>query len=187
MTPDPNFTAFALGAGPGPYDLPESRIVSELTDGDWAADGIGFASVAAPAPANVPVAPGHGFAIDGAGVPLEQGDSAFGTVAWRTLICSDRTPSSGMVLGVAEFGPGGTLEAHRHGPAEIYFGLTGAGLVTIERVDHAIGPGVAVFIPAEAEHRTVAGPDGLTFAYTFPTSRFGDIDYRFTGRGIDRD
>jgi quercetin dioxygenase-like cupin family protein len=162
MTPDPTLLAFDLAA-------------------DGRDDGTG--APAPPAAANVPDAPGAGFAIEAAGVPLEGGDDpAFGTVRWRTLVCGDRTPSSGVVLGVAEFGPGDTLEPHRHGPAEVYFGLAGDGVVTIGGVAHEIRPGVAVYIPAGAEHGAVAGPSGLSFAYTFPTARFADVDYRFTGR-----
>lgn len=113
--------------------------------------------------------------------PLEGGeDPAFGSVRWRTLFCSDRTATSGMVLGLAEFGPHGTLLAHRHSPAEFYFGLSGEGIVTIDGVPHALGPGIALFIPAEAEHATVAGPNGLRFIYGFPRDRFAEVDYRFS-------
>ncbi len=113
--------------------------------------------------------------------PLEGGeDPAFGTVRWRTLFSADRTRTSGMTLGVAEFGPGGTLLPHRHGPAEFYFGLSGQGIVTIDGVAHDLSPGVAIFIPEEAEHDTVAGADGLRFLYGFPKDRFSDVDYRFS-------
>ncbi|QFT64515.1 cupin domain-containing protein [Roseivivax sp. THAF30] len=113
--------------------------------------------------------------------PLEGGeDPAFGTVRWRTLFSADRTATSGMTLGVAEFGAGGTLRPHRHGPAEFYFGLAGSGIVTIDGVAHEIAPGVAIFIPAEAEHGTIAGEEGLRFLYGFPKDRFADVDYRFT-------
>lgn len=65
--------------------------------------------------------------------PLEGGeDPAFGTVRWRTLFCADRTATAGMVMGIAEFGALGTLKPHRHGPAEMYFGLGGSGIVTID-------------------------------------------------------
>ena len=115
-------------------------------------------------------------------IPLEGGeDPAFGTVRWRTLFSADRTDASGMVLGVAGFGPGGTLLAHRHAPAEFYFGLSGAGTVTIDGIDHALVPGVALFIPADAEHATVAGAEGLRFLYGFACDRFSDVAYRFTG------
>lgn len=120
--------------------------------------------------------------VDAAEVALEGGaDPAFGTVRWRTLICGDRTPSSDMVLGVAEFGPGDRLEPHRHAPSEFYFGLSGEGTVTVEGVAHRIAPGVAIFIPseAEAEHEVEAGAFGLSFAYGFPRGRFAEVDYRF--------
>ena len=133
-----------------------------------------------------------GVAVTGAGLPqvtlanadhapLEGGtDPAFGTVQWKTLFSADRTRTEGMVLGVAQFGPAGTLLPHRHTPSEFYFGLSGSGIVTIDGVGHQIAPGVALFIPADAEHGTVAGPDGLTFLYGFPEDSFADIEYRFT-------
>ena len=52
--------------------------------------------------------------------------------------------------------------------------------VTIDGVAHEIAPGVAIFIPAEAEHGTIAGEEGLRFLYGFPKDRFADVDYRFT-------
>ena len=116
--------------------------------------------------------------------PLEGGeDPAFGTVRWRTLFCGDRTATTGMVMGVAEFGAEGTLLPHRHGPAEIYFGLAGSGVVTIDGVPHEIGPGVAIYVPEEAEHGTVAGEEGLRFLYVFPRDRFAEVDYRFSSAG----
>jgi quercetin dioxygenase-like cupin family protein len=116
--------------------------------------------------------------------PLEGGeDPTFGTVRWRTLFSACRTRTAGMVLGVAEFGPEGTLNAHRHAPSEVYFGLSGAGIVTIDGSPHEIGPNVALFIPGDAEHRTVAGTEGLRFLYVFPGDRFSDVEYRFSAAG----
>ncbi|MFW2589182.1 cupin domain-containing protein [Sagittula sp. SSi028] len=117
--------------------------------------------------------------------PLEGGeDPAFGTVRWRTLFDGDKTATSSMVLGVAEFGPEGTLLPHRHSPSEIYFGLSGQGTVTIDGVAHDIGPGVAVYVPEDAEHGTVAGPDGLRFLYVFPRDRFAEVEYRFSAQSV---
>jgi len=113
--------------------------------------------------------------------PLEGGtDPAFGTVCWRTLFSADRTATAGMVLGVAEFGPNGTLLPHTHTPAEFYFGLSGDGIVTIDGIAHDLRSGVALFIPGDTEHGTTAGPDGLRFLYGFPTDRFSDVEYLFT-------
>ncbi len=116
--------------------------------------------------------------------PLEGGvDPTFGTVQWRTLFCADRTATAGIVMGVAEFGAGGTLNAHRHAPAEVYFGLSGSGTVTVDGVAHEIAPNIAVYIPENAEHETVAGPEGLKFLYVFPRNTFAEVDYRFTPKG----
>lgn len=117
--------------------------------------------------------------------PLEGGeDPTFGTVRWRTLFCGSRTDTADIVMGVAEFGPDGTLLPHRHTPSEVYFGLTGSGVVTIDGIAHEMRPGVALFIPADAEHGTVAGPEGLRFLYVFPKDRFTDVEYRFTPADI---
>ncbi|WP_267137881.1 cupin domain-containing protein [Anianabacter salinae] len=113
--------------------------------------------------------------------PLEGGeDPAFGTVRWRTLFSADRTATSGMVMGIAEFGAQGTLLPHRHEPAEMYFALAGAGVVTIDGVPHEFSAGNALFIPADAEHSVLAGPEGLRFLYVFPRDAFSDVVYRFS-------
>ena len=193
MIPDPTVTAFhhdaapRAGEGASPGGAARDAAFCDGTPHDWtlldwSAEILAPESVedSAPPPANVPGAPGAGFAIDARAIPLEGGgDPAFGTVRWRTLICGDRTPSSGLVLGVAEFGPGDTLAVHRHAPAEVYFGLSGNGVVTVDGVAHEIGAGIAVYLPAESEHGVTAGPDGLRFAYAVPTSRFAEVDYRF--------
>ena len=112
---------------------------------------------------------------------LEGGvDPAYGSVRWRTLFCADRTQTSGMVVGVAEFGPGGTLLPHRHAPAEVYFCLEGAAVVTVNGIANPMAPGVAVYVPGNAEHSTVAGPDGFRLLYMFAQDRFSDIEYHFS-------
>lgn len=119
--------------------------------------------------------------VDAASQMLEGGtDPAFGTVRWRTLFCADRTPTTQLVLGVAEFEAGGTLLPHRHAPSEFYFGLTGSGVVTIDGVAHRIAPGIALYIPGDVEHGVVAGEEGLQFLYGFPRDRFGEVEYRFS-------
>ncbi len=127
---------------------------------------------------NLPHAP---LSVDAAQVPLVGGtDPKYGEVQWRTLINGSDTVERDLVLGIAEFGPGHRLKPHRHAPGEFYFGLEGDGIVTIDGTDHPITPGIAIYVPGNAEHGTVAGEQGLKFAYGFPNSRFEDIEYNFT-------
>ncbi|MGB3312986.1 MAG: cupin domain-containing protein [Albidovulum sp.] len=131
---------------------------------------------------NLPDAPSErAFTVDAADVASEGGtDPVFGSVTWKTLISGEKTNSSEFVLGIAEFGPGGTLNPHVHAPAEFYLGLSGSGIVTIDGVAHEIAPGVAVYVPGNAEHGTVAGPEGLRFAYGFAEAAFTGIEYIFS-------
>lgn len=119
--------------------------------------------------------------VDAAQVPLSGGtDPAYGDVQWRTLINSCAQTSRDMVLGIAEFGPHGRLLPHRHDPSEFYLGLDGDGTVTIDGVAHQIAAGVAIYVPAGAEHGVEAGTNGLRFAYGFAESSFEQIEYRFS-------
>ncbi|QUS36361.1 cupin domain-containing protein [Falsirhodobacter algicola] len=129
----------------------------------------------------VPPAPRTAFSVRAEDVELEGGeDPAFGTVTWRTLMGRADRETPEFVLGIAEYGPEGTLPPHRHDAAEFYFGLSGAGTVTIDGVLHPIAEGVALYVPGNAEHAVLAGPDGLRFAYGFAESSFDNIIYRFS-------
>jgi quercetin dioxygenase-like cupin family protein len=141
-------------------------------------------------PANDPYAPElrlvpaddqTGFVVDVAKMPVEGGTGlTYGEVTWRTLICADKTPTREFVLGVAEFKQGEKLHAHRHEPAEFYYCMSGSGEVAIEGKFHAVYQGVAVYLPANAEHSVTAGPNGLSFLYGFAEARFGAIEYQFS-------
>jgi quercetin dioxygenase-like cupin family protein len=114
-------------------------------------------------------------------VPLEADDHpVHGNVSWHTLISGDRTPSHELVFGVANFEPAGFLGLHRHSQAEFYFGLRGEGTVTVDGERLRIAPGVALFIPGNAEHGVVAGAQGLSFAYGFAADSFSAIEYRYS-------
>ena len=142
------------------------------------------------APANDPYAPElrlvpdndqTGFVVDVAEAPVEGGtDPTYGEVTWRTLICADKTPTREFVLGVADFKPGEKLHPHRHEPAEFYYCTSGYGEVVIEGAVHAVHQGVAVYLPANAEHSVTAGPDGLSFLYGIAEPCFSAIEYQFS-------
>ena len=124
------------------------------------------------------------FTITYGGLPLE-GEARDGELTWQTLICADRTPSGSLVVGVAEFPPGGHLKFHRHDPAEFYFCLAGSAVVHVDDRQLELRPDVAAFIPGGAEHAIIAGPDGLKLLYGFARDRFAGIEYDYTGRPLD--
>lgn len=120
------------------------------------------------------------FAVDANAVPLEGiGDVESGNLTWKTLVSGDRTPSNELVFGIANFPPNGCLLPHRHEPAEVYFGISGEGVVTVDGEPLSIRAGVAVYIPGNAEHGTVAGPAGLSIVYGFARGDYRDITYAF--------
>lgn len=120
------------------------------------------------------------FSVSIGETPLEgSGDLQSGNLTWRTLISGDRTPSDQITLGVADFPPHGTLNVHRHEPAEFYFGLAGEGTVLINGVSFRIAQGIAVFIPGNTDHGVVAGDRGLSIVYGFGRRAFDDVIYDF--------
>ena len=122
------------------------------------------------------------FAVRLQDLPLEgMGDLESGNLTWRTLISGDRTPSSEMIVGVADFPPHGKLELHRHQQAEFYFGLSGEGIVTASGAPFRIAKDIAIYIPGNTEHGISAGEFGLSILYGFACHAFCEVVYRFSG------
>ena len=98
----------------------------------------------------------------------------------ETLTCgsmSGRHPGSG--------GGGVGLPLHRHAHAELYYVISGVGIVTINGAQHPVGPGSVVFIPADAEHGVCNnGDEDLTWLFVFAAEALKDIVYQFSERGI---
>jgi mannose-6-phosphate isomerase-like protein (cupin superfamily) len=104
-----------------------------------------------------------------------------GKVSWRTLFSGDITPSEAFTGGVAEVEPGTPLQLHRHVQPEIYFILSGAGVVVIDGVEHVIEPNMGVFIPGNAQHGIRnTGKDTLRLFYCFAVDRFDEVIYDFS-------
>ena len=117
-------------------------------------------------------------------------DRDHGRVSWKTIISSDRTPSNSLTAGIATLPPkregqpvssGGNLALHRHYHAELYFVMSGEGIVNVDMVEHKVKAGSVVFIPPNAEHgvRNVSVVDEFVWYYCFAADKFGDIRYRF--------
>jgi quercetin dioxygenase-like cupin family protein len=127
----------------------------------------------------------QGVVVQEESCPLEGWDDAIrGKVAWRTLLSGDRTPTSQLTLGVTELGPGqpSPFLPHRHAQAEIYYVLSGEGVVTIDGAEHALRAGSSVFIPGNALHGARnTGREVLRMLYVFAADSFSDVQYVFPG------
>lgn len=125
-----------------------------------------------------------GFACQMDDLPWETWDDptlrARSPCRWKILISSRRGPSRALCCGIAELAAGATLLLHHHAPPELYLVESGEGVSEIEGVRHELRPGTALFIPANARHRTMAGPDApLRVWFVFPTDSFEEIVYHF--------
>src|SRR5262245_38716890 len=73
-------------------------------------------------------------------------------IFWRTLISAGKTDSYGLTMGLCEIPPGARLIRHRHAEEEAYYILSGEGQMEINQESQRISPGMAIFIPGNAEH-----------------------------------
>jgi len=106
-----------------------------------------------------------------------------GKVTWRTLLSGDRTPTSGLTMGIAEVEPwrdNNLFVPHRHAAAEVYYILAGEGVVTIAGVDYPVRPGSTLFIPGNTWHGARStGSAALRLLYAFAVDSFTDVVYEF--------
>jgi mannose-6-phosphate isomerase-like protein (cupin superfamily) len=110
-------------------------------------------------------------------------DPVRGEVGFRTLVGGDGGPGD-FTAGVADLEPGGWLGHHRHEPAELYYVLSGDGVVVVDGEEHAVAAGTAVSIPGDSEHGIRnSGPAPLRFFYVFAVGSFEEVEYRFTHQG----
>jgi len=101
-------------------------------------------------------------------------------IMWKRLISAERTDSYGIVLGVCKIPAGKALVNHCHPKEEVYFILTGQGIVEIDGVATPVSDGAAVFIPNNSEHSLKnAGTEQLKFLYAFPADTLEGLTYTF--------
>ena len=112
-------------------------------------------------------------------------DDVTGHVDWWTLFSADRTPTSGLTVGIADVPVGAPRppRGHTHAQSEVYVFLSGTGEVVIDGESTPVTSGDAVFIPGGVEHMAVnTGSETLRLLYFFAADSFSDIKYEFPGR-----
>jgi quercetin dioxygenase-like cupin family protein len=120
------------------------------------------------------------FVVREADVPIESwSDPVRGEVRFRTLL-DGAAGARSLVHGVAYLDPGKVERAHHHPDTdETIHILAGAGEARLADNVVPLARGDTVFVPAGAVHEWRAGPDGLSFFYSFAADRFETIAYVF--------
>lgn len=108
-------------------------------------------------------------------------DPQRGLISWQTLFSSDITPTDSMTAGVVELEPMvGVLNPHSHSPAEIYYILSGEGMMHIDDTTYPVSVNTSVFIPGNTLHGIRnTGSSPLRFFYVFAVDSFESVDYKF--------
>lgn len=109
-------------------------------------------------------------------------DPLRGSVRWWEMFGGDATPTTEITFGIAEVPADGhpLRRGHSHDAAEVYFVLSGEGEVVVDGEVTPVGPGSAIWIPADVEHFARAvGDVPLRIAYVFGRDRFSDVTYSF--------
>ncbi len=101
-------------------------------------------------------------------------------IRWKLLLTRDRTPSTGMTLGLLEIPPGARLLRHHHALPESYYILEGTGTLEIDGQISSVSPGATIYIAPNASHRLVnSGPVTLRLLFMFPADSFDEVVYQF--------
>jgi quercetin dioxygenase-like cupin family protein len=99
-------------------------------------------------------------------------------IRWRTIVTAQRTPSSGLSMGVFEVPSGSELRPHHHGPQEIYHVTAGAGEVFVDGDWRDVAAGDVIYHPGDSVHGARNRGDGpFTIAWVFPTDTYEEIEY----------
>jgi quercetin dioxygenase-like cupin family protein len=103
-------------------------------------------------------------------------------IRWRTLVSADRTPTSGVSMGVFEVPPGSCLAPHRHVPQEVYYVTAGRGEVYIDGGWRPLGAGDVAYFPAGDVHGARnRGDSEFRIVWIFPVDDYEAVVYERAG------
>lgn len=108
-------------------------------------------------------------------------DLASGRVRWQTLLSADRTPTNSLTVGITEIEPGNAKEffLHQHAQPEVYYILSGQGVVKISGIENAVQPESLVFIPGDSPHGLCNnGEEVLRLLYVFAVDSLDQVAYQ---------
>jgi quercetin dioxygenase-like cupin family protein len=108
--------------------------------------------------------------------PPNGGDTA--QVRWRTLVSAEKTPTSGLSMGVLEVPPGARLAPHHHHAPEVYYVTAGEAEVLIDGAWRPLSAGDVAYFPGDAVHGA-RNPGTYTcrIVWMFPVDSFDEVEY----------
>ena len=108
--------------------------------------------------------------------PWDEGRPA--RIRVRTLISGDKTPTSGIAMGVYELPPGAQLDLHHHHPQEVYYVTAGEAELFTDGEWKPLRRGDVAFFPGDAVHGTRnRGSVTCAIVFVFPTDTYDEIEY----------
>jgi quercetin dioxygenase-like cupin family protein len=108
--------------------------------------------------------------------PPNEGDTA--EIRWRTLVSADRTPTSGLSMGVFEVPPGAQLALHRHAPQEVYYLVAGQAEVFVDGAWRPARPGDVAYFPGGSVHGARnRGATVCRIVWVFPVDDYEGVEY----------
>lgn len=100
--------------------------------------------------------------------------------------CRYKRLQSDCIVGICRIeGKGGSLDVHKHAPAENYLIMKGKAWVTVGEKQILAQPGTTIYIPSNVKHG-VSNPfdEEFVFYYVFPTcDTAASISYSYQGTG----
>ncbi len=97
-----------------------------------------------------------------------------GMLEFTTMI-GDGTPTNELTAGTCRIRPQSSLHKHSHAASEIYYILSGSGVVHLAGTEHDVEAGDMVFIPSHSVHGiTNPGTVDLEFVFTYAADSLED-------------
>jgi len=96
----------------------------------------------------------------------------------RTLISGEKTPTSGISMGIFEMPPGAQLDPHHHHPQEVYYVAEGEAEVFADGEWRPLRKGDVAYFPGDAVHGARnRGGGTCAIVWIFPTDTYDEIEY----------
>ncbi|GAB3305974.1 hypothetical protein GCM10027511_18360 [Hymenobacter humi] len=106
-------------------------------------------------------------------------DPVRGHLRWCLLDDGTDPQPRAVTTGVLDLDPGDWLARHRHAATELYFVVSGSPTVLLDGRETVAAAGTHVRLPSGIEHGLRADDGPAQVLFSFPTTAFADVVYRF--------